>query len=141
MQLKLIEAEFKTLATNFMDGEIDALSCWFEFPLAIYADAKVSVFQDWSALAEYFVFYRAELKARDAISAQANVVATPMMRGNSGTIWMSETYCDANGEEVATSQVRYFFNVLSGSPKIALIEYQQLAAFNSFEDFGVFRAT
>ena len=134
-----IESDFKEFARDVMSGDLNALASWFAFPLAIYAESKVSVFQNWSGLLEYFTFYRAELMARGAVSVSADVVAMPMMRGHSGTIWMNDTFYDQDGTQVAVAQVRYFFNIHSGKPQIALIEYQQLPIFDSFEELGLTR--
>lgn len=134
-----IEREFKSFSDAVFAGDLAELTRWFFFPMAIYAETKVSVFQNWQMLSEYFAFFRADLQAQGAASVVTDVVAVPMMRGTSGTIWLNDKYLDAAGMEVTTSQVRYFFNLSDGAPRIALIEYQQLPRFHCFEEFGMFR--
>ena len=117
---------FAAISEDFIAGEFASVARRFDFPMAIYADKRVAVCIEEERLLVTLGRYHRLLKERGADTVKARVVAAPMMRGVSGTVWMEKVYFDARGEIVDTCQLRYFFQIRNSLPRISMLEYLRL---------------
>ena len=123
-----LEEAFTRLSDSFFAADDAAVLAVFEFPMAIYADGGVLVFSNAGALKSAMSRYRKLLIDNNICDIEASVAAVPLLRGLSGTIWIDVTYYDAGGAPIDTSQLRYFFRLSGGRPRIAMIEYTKTPA-------------
>ena len=121
--MKSLHSFFTGLSDDFISGDFAAVIERFDFPMAIYKEGEVIVCSTPARLVAAFEQYHRLLVSNGARSATVNILAVPLMRGTTGTIWIEKTYHDADGAIVDSAQLKYFFRARFGTPRISMMEY------------------
>lgn len=118
-----LERTFIDMSKRLMAGDIPAILGRFETPVAIYSGRKVVVCRDLPSLAQVLSRYRDRLARHGAQDLQTRAVAVPLMRGKTGTIWVENSLMDGSGGVMDRWQMRFFFRLAHGLPRICMVEY------------------
>lgn len=121
-----IEDDFQGYATALLERDFDAALARFSFPAVIYIDGHATVFATRDALARGMEQYAGVLRAEGAVSVQVRIVAKSATRCPAHSAWLQCTYRDAEGRQVAVSDVRYYYTRVDGDVTISMMEFQRL---------------
>ncbi len=135
-----LEETFTSIAKKFIAGDFDAVCAYFDMPIAIYAGERVVICPSQARFIETMRRYHQLLTDAGIADVSVNVIALPMMRGTTGTIWVEKTYFDAQGTRVDSCQVRYFFRRVYGQTRVCMLEYVSRPAAVENAEFGYFSA-
>lgn len=135
-----LETTFVSLSRNFIAGDFAAVLSRFDLPVAIYAGDRVIICPTAGRFVETMARYRKLLVDWGVRDIEAKVLAVPLMRGITGTIWLEKTYLGADGTQLDSCQLRYFFRQIYGQTRISMIEYVTLPKAAASCDFGFFTA-
>ncbi len=138
--MSTLEETFTSIAKNFIAGDFDAVAAQFDTPIAIYAGERVVICPSHARFIETMRRYHALLTDAGITDVSVNVIALPMMRGTTGTVWVEKTYYDAKGARVDSCQVRYFFRRIYGQTLVCMLEYVTRPAAVEDAEFGYFSA-
>jgi hypothetical protein len=121
-----IETAFERHAAAMLSGDFEPALARFSIPAVIYVDGHATVFATRDALLRGMEQYFAILRAEGAVAVAVRVVAKSATRGPAHSAWLECTYRDAEGRQVAVSDVRYYYTRQGDSVLISMLEYRTL---------------
>ncbi len=138
--MRTLRESFFALSKNFIAGDFTAVLRNFDLPVAIYADDKIVVCPDIERLIDAVTQYHSLLREHGVTNVEVDVVAVPLMRGSTGTIWVEKSYRTEDGKQVDTCTMRYFFRRLRGRTRISMVEFLKLPLGSAIRELEIYKA-
>lgn len=106
-----------------IDGNLNAVVPAFSCPAAVYVAGRIAVCTTPGEIRDLAEQFHTALVGAGIRGVDISVAAESLPRGPRRSIWLQNTYLDAEGHPVDHAMSRHFYSIEFGRPAIHIVDY------------------